>query len=216
MCGQCSPVLERHAATFKGLLHQGSELKKRKRINPHPICCDFEKMKTEVEQERLGSYVIMPDSLECAFKTWWRSLPGDAVVKVRYPHSRHGNAGKTSHSAKSSVMQDFLLFVDINSQPNRRSADSSGPTHYFLPKFTTIQMPKAGTPHFEERAMRSVVGEFNRSQGEAGKGTCSNGSSHNWLKTHKPRVSICPHQEDYCDKCAKRQQVELSRRLSTA
>ena len=28
---------------------------------------------------------------------------------------------------------------------------------------------------------------------------CSNGSSHNWLKAHRPKVGICPHQEDYCD-----------------
>ena len=49
----------------------------------------------------------------------------DTIVRVRYPHERHGNAGKTSHSAKTSVMQDFLQFVDLNSQPNGRSADST-------------------------------------------------------------------------------------------
>ena len=30
---------------------------------------------------------------------------------------------------------------------------------------------------------------------------CSNRSSHNWLKAHRPKVGICPHQEDYCDTC---------------
>lgn len=33
---------------------------------------------------------------------------------------------------------------------------------------------------------------------------CSNGSSHNWLKAHRPKVGICPHQEDYCDTCSRR------------
>lgn len=33
---------------------------------------------------------------------------------------------------------------------------------------------------------------------------CSNGSSHNWLKAHRPKVGICSHQEDYCDTCSRR------------
>ena len=63
-------------------------------------------------------------------------------------------------------MEEFLLFVDINSQSNGRSADSSGPTLYFLPKFSTIQAPKFGVNQFEEHLKRSVVGEFNRTQQE--------------------------------------------------
>ena len=70
-----------------------------------------------------------------AFKTWWRGLAGSAIVQVRYPHERHGLAGKTSNSAKVDTQKEFLEFVDVNSQPNGRSADSTGPTFYFLPKF---------------------------------------------------------------------------------
>ena len=62
------------------------------------------------------------------------------------------------------VKDDFLQFMDINSQPNGRSADTSGPTHYFLPKFTTIQSPKPGVPNYQEHVAQSVVGEFNRAQ----------------------------------------------------
>lgn len=91
----------------------------------------------------------------------------------------------------------------MNSQPNGRSSDSYGPTSYFLPKFTTIQAPKPSVSHYEERLARSVVGEFNRVQRERGKGECSNGSSHNWLKSDRPKVAICPHQEYYCDTCSK-------------
>ena len=71
-------------------------------------------------------------------------------MRVRFLHECHGNAGKTSHSAKISVMEDFLLFVDVNSQHNGRSADSSGPTSYFLPKFSTIQVPKPDVPNYKE------------------------------------------------------------------
>ena len=35
-CPQCQPVLSRYSETFKGLVHQGSELKKRKHQNPNP------------------------------------------------------------------------------------------------------------------------------------------------------------------------------------
>ena len=98
-------------------------------------------------------------------------------------------------------MDDFLTFVDLNSQANGRSADSSAPTFYFLPKFTTVQMPKDDTPNFAERVARSLVGEFNQAQEEAGRGKCSNGSSH---KKHRPKHAICPHKQDYCDTCAGR------------
>ena len=145
----------------------------------------------------------MPDSLDTSFKNWWRAVTPSTTVEVRYPHERHGNAGKTSHSAKTETMDDFLKFIDSNSQPNRRSADSTGPTVYFLPKFCTIQSPKPTDSNYQERVKRSVVGEFNRVQRELGKGECSNGSSHNWLKSYRPKVAICPHQ-DYCDTCAKR------------
>lgn len=261
VCARCRPILSRYSETFKGLVHQGTELIKRKKQNPNPkhpdrvsyrdlkrqnewlrgnvfdamgnylycaVCIRVslgvskqrlanqrkikrqqsqvpivEMEKSEVEEKRLGEYIIMPDDVNSAFSAWWRSVSADTVVQVRFPHERHGNAGKTSHSAKTSVMNDFLLFVDVNSQPNGRSADSSGPTSYFLPKFSTIQAPKPGIPNYEERLQRSVVGEFNRAQRESEKGECSNGSSSNWLKAHRPKVAICPHQQDYCDTCSR-------------
>ena len=91
--------------------------------------------KAEVEKEHLGEYVVMPGGLDISFKSWWRFLDPSATVEVRTPHSRHGNSGKVSNSAKTSVMNDFLEFVDVNSQPNGRSADSTGPTFYFLPNY---------------------------------------------------------------------------------
>ena len=51
---------------------------------------------------------------------------------------------------------------------------------------------------------RSVVGEFNRVQLESEEGECSNSSSHNWLKADRPKVGICPHQDNYCDTCSHR------------
>ena len=49
----------------------------------------------------------------------------------------------------------------------------------------------------------SVVGEFCRTRREQGESGCSNGSATNWLYTHRPKVAICPHKQDYRDKCAK-------------
>lgn len=63
----------------------------------------------------------------------------------------------------------FVLFVDCNIQPNGRSADSFGPTHYFVSSFATIQVP-TDVAHFEKRKRRSVVGEFNRVQEETARG----------------------------------------------
>ena len=272
VCAQCNPILSRYAGVFKDLVHQGTELRKKKRINPYPkranaipyrdvkrqnewlranvfdamgnylYCCEcvcsslgiskqrlanqrkikrkesqqplVEMTKQEAEEQRLGEYVVMPIGTETAFKKWWKDLSNSAVVTIRYPHARHGNSGRTSNSAKTTVRENFLEFVDVNSQPNGRSSDSSGPTHYFIPKFSTIQTPKLGIPNYEARKERSVVGEFNRVQTESGRDECSNGSSHNWLKMYRPKVAICPHQEDYCDTCAKKK-VEIRTKQTT-
>ena len=163
---------------------------------------------------RVSDYVVMPASREICFKAWWLSLQPSDQVTVRYPHARHGNAGKRSNSSKGSVMEDFLNFVDANSQPNGRSADSSGPTHYLLQKFSTLQTPPPNSPQYQERLSRSVVGEFNRAQRETGRGQCSNGSCHNWLKQHRPKHSISPHKEDYCDTCASKN-AEIRTKLTT-
>ena len=196
VCAKCRPILSRYSDIFKGLIHQGSELKKRKRLNPHPKLpdtthyCDLNRQndwirenlfdpmgnhlycspcicsslgvsrqrlarqraikrkqsqeplrdmtKAEVEDKRVSEYVVMPASLDIAFKEWWHTLEPSHTVMVRYPHERHGNAGRKSNSSKDSVMEDFLTFVDANSQPNGRSADSSGPTYYFISKFSTL------------------------------------------------------------------------------
>lgn len=261
ICPQCAPVLSRYRETFLSMVHRGSELKRKKAINPNPkkadaisyrdivkqnewlwqncydslgnylycnsciqsaLCVSKDRLakqrnikrqqsqvpivdmtKAEIEKQRLSAYVLMPEMVETAFNKWWRSMEPSATIQVRFPHERHGNAGKVSNSAKTTLQEEFLEFVDANSQPNGRSADSSGPTIYFIPKFTTIQMPKSTVAHYEERLSRSVVGEFNRIQREQGKKQCSNGSSHNWLKNYRPKVAICPHQEDYCDTCSK-------------
>ena len=122
--------------------------------------------KSEIEKERLGNNVIMPCGCDEAFLSWWKRLPNDAVVSVQYPHNRHGNSGKVSNNAESDAKSDFLEFIDINSQPNGRSADSSSATHYLLPKFRTIQTPKKGVSKFETRMQQSQVGVFNKYQGE--------------------------------------------------
>jgi len=66
------------------------------------------------------------------------------------------------NAAKIYVEQEFLTMVDLNSQPNGRNAENSSATHYFLPKFRTIQTPKLDVTYYEERVKQSLVGEFNR------------------------------------------------------
>ena len=55
----------------------------------------------------------MPTDVETSFKIWWRGLDPSVELEVRYPYDRHGNAGKTSNSAKTGIMQDFLELVFI-------------------------------------------------------------------------------------------------------
>ena len=100
-------------------------------------------------------------------------------MNVRYPHEQHGLARRISNSVKKDEKTRFLEFVDNNSQPNGRDLNSYGPTRYFLPKFTTIQAPKAGVRNYEQRLLTSLTGEFNRAQEEEGKPTVSSFSVSN-------------------------------------
>ena len=272
VCKSCAPVLQKYAITFKGMKRQGSELKKRKRINPHLkkpetqqyrdlvrqnewlrcnvfdavgnylFCCkcvhhalgvSYQRLsrqrsvkrkqcaeplrsmtKSEVEDEDLSQYVVMPQGCELSFMAWWKLLEHSSTVTVQYPHERHGHAGKTSHAAKVDTKKDFLNFVDLNSQPNGRSADSTSATHFFLPKFRTIQTPKDGVSNFEERLKQSLVGEFNRTQTELQKSTISNFSASTWLKKERPKYSIYPHKLDYCDTCARKKELLRSKQTT--
>ena len=140
----------------------------------------------DVEGQQLGDFVV-PTSVDMSFLTWWLSV--DDIVQVRYPHQRHGHAGKPSHSSKPKLQEDCLAFVDANTQLNGRSADSFGPTHHWCCSLRPAQTI-------------CRVGEFNTIQQENGKQTCSNGFASNWLKKYAPKVAICPHKLNYCDTCA--------------
>ena len=156
-----------------------------------------------VVEEKVSSFVLVPDSVEVAFKKWWYPLPDDHIMKVRYPHEKHGLTGKVSNSAKTATKQMFLQFVDLNSQPNGRRLDSRNPTHYFLPKFKTISQPKRSVSNYESKVLTSLVCEFNRCQTEAGQGTVCSSTVLSWLKEERPKVAIYPHQSYYCDYCSK-------------
>ena len=139
-CAKCTcasfNILERRLTRQRNVKRQQSQL---------PVVTT--KMFDVVEQ-RLGDYVVMPPSIEQPFLRWWRSLSDSVDVEVRFPHDHHGNAGKPSNSAKQTVREQFLSFVDANIQQNGRKADSSGPTHYFVPTFSSqkrmFQITKKG------------------------------------------------------------------------
>ena len=99
--------------------------------------------KKDVDEQSPASFVVMPLEIDPCFSAWWKDLhvPGDHEVAVRYPFERHGLGGRMPNNAKTDARRNFLEFVD-NSQSNGRRSDSSNPTHYFLPNFTTISTPK--------------------------------------------------------------------------
>ena len=272
VCKCCAPVLQKYSDVFKGMKMQGTELKKRKKINPHPkrphfdhyrdlkkqndwlrsnffdamgnylFCCkcvhtalgvSYKRLahqrsvkraeyseplrtltKGEVIEERLSEFIVMPVGCDLSFSTWWQSLERNEEVTVRYPYQRHGLAGKPSNSSKKDAKAAFLEFVDCNSQPNGRKAESPCATSYLLPKFRTIQIPKDGVRCYQQRLTQSLVGEFNRAQRENGGATISNYSGSEWLRKERPKHGIYPHKKDYCDTCAKIKHNIESKRMS--
>ena len=93
----------------------------------------------------------------------------------------------------------LLLMLILNLiEGDRRSADSSSATHFFLPNFRTIQTAKKDVARYEERVLQSLVGVFNKLQREKQGDTISNYSASTWLKRERPKYS---HKLDYCDYC---------------
>ena len=93
----------------------------------------------------LRTFVVMPEGVD-NFKQWWPTVQNTDQV---YPHEQHCLSRKPSNSEKHSIREDFLNFVDENSQPNGRNTDSAGTQYYFSPKFTRI-----GEPTKSEKTVR--------------------------------------------------------------
>ena len=117
--------------------------------------------KSDVINKHLEEMVVMPES-EDNFKKWWPSQVDTDVVDVRYPHESHGLARKPSNYSKKSVQDDFLQFVDLNSQPNGRNSSSFGALFYFPPKFSRVGEPIKSEKNYDNKVCQSLVCEFNR------------------------------------------------------
>ena len=156
--------------------------------------------KSDVISNHLEEKAVMPEGQD-NFKEWWPTLTETDIVNVHYPHESHGLARISSNSAKVTVKEQFLHFVDLNSQPNGRQSSSSGALFYFLPKFTRIEAPKKSEKNYLDKVQHSLLCEFNRVQEEEGRQTCSECSAFRWLKEDRPRHAVCPPRTDYCDRC---------------
>ena len=86
--------------------------------------------------------IVMPQGCDLSFMAWWKSLKSTSTVTVQLPHERHGHAGKTSHAAKVETKMDFLNFIDLNSQPNGCSADSTSATHFSCQSFEIFKQQR--------------------------------------------------------------------------
>ena len=56
--------------------------------------------KSEIDEQKLTAFVLMPYGLDTAFKKWWSSLSDDHNVQVRYPYERHGLSGHSSNTVE--------------------------------------------------------------------------------------------------------------------
>ena len=67
--------------------------------------------KNEVDNEKVKSFVFMPESIETSLSLWWANLPNDHTVSVRYPHEKYGLAGKVSNSERLALRSYFLSLL---------------------------------------------------------------------------------------------------------
>ena len=70
----CSACIRVSFAVFKSRLTRQQNIKRRENQQP-----TNEMTKSEVEEESLGQYVLMPPALELSFTAWWRTLEPSAL-----------------------------------------------------------------------------------------------------------------------------------------
>ena len=105
-----------------------------------------------------------------------------------------------------------MAFVANNSNPNGRSESSHGCLSYFSSNFNAIDPPKPTDKDYDKKMKASVVAEFNRGQRDIGHPTMGASTFRRHLAEKFPRVGICPHKQDYCDKC-RSLDIEIKRSL---
>ena len=137
------------------------------------------KTKREVAELKLEKFVTLPSD-DTNFQDWWKELDDDDDVEVRYPHEQHGLRSKVSNRAKTDIMNDFLRFVENNS--NKWSS-----SRYYILLFAEIQKNRTTKTDFDQKALSCLVNEFNRAQKSEGKST-----ARQLLKRHRPKVALHP------------------------
>lgn len=90
VCNSCMPVLCKYAETFKGLRRQGSELKRRKTINPNPKRPDFDHYRDLNKQnewlrnnifDAIGNYLFCSKCIHNALGVSYQYLSRQRKVK---------------------------------------------------------------------------------------------------------------------------------------
>ena len=144
-----------HVCIVKALHFRPQRLSRQRKVKRSQFQKPVVRMtKNDVDKEKVNAFVVMPEAVETSCRVWWATLPGSHLVDVRYPHEKHGLAGRVSNSAKLSTKELFLKFVDNNSQANGRRLDSRNPTHYLFPNFRTISEPKRSVSAYDELRLR--------------------------------------------------------------
>ena len=134
---------------------------------------------------------VVPPATVTNVLAWWINLEDSSMIELHNPPKLH--QGKSNNS-KEELLARFLEFIDNNSQPNGRRVGSHGPLFFLNSKFDRINAPSASEVGKPERwKRRSLVYEYNRTI-EDNK-SISNGTAKKWLKTYRPKHTICPKKD---------------------
>ena len=136
-CESCAPVLQKYATTFKGMVQQGSALKRRKNINPSPRKVNFQHYRDLVKQNEwlrnnifdpMGNYLFCSTCVHKAFNVSYQRLtrlrnikkaqfknPIIVMAKTEVEEQKLGNAV----IMPSGCTQSFMLWwrsLDVDTQ----------------------------------------------------------------------------------------------------
>ena len=122
VCKSCSPVLQKYSDTFMSLKQQGRELKKRRKINPHPKKPDMLQYWDLVKQnewlrnnvfDTMGNYLFCSSCIHHRLGVSYQRLSRQRNVK-RKEHMEPLRCIKKSEFEKRALAEYVVMPTGIN------------------------------------------------------------------------------------------------------
>lgn len=122
ICGRCTPILSHYVEAFTGLVYQGTQLRKRKHVNPYPKrtnAIPYRDLKRQNDWlvanvfDSMGNYLYCQTCIVTAFGISKQRLA--RLRNIKREQSQHPVVEMTKNEVEEVKLGDFVLMPDGDS-----------------------------------------------------------------------------------------------------